>query len=57
MKCDRAHTETNIITPIKVAPQARMQRREASVRNELMLRCNKSLKKMKTVRNYQQIAK
>ena len=41
--------ETNTLIPIRVAPQARTQRRGTSAGNELRLKCNKSLKEMKTL--------
>lgn len=42
--------ETNILIPVRVAPQAGTQR-GTSAGNELTLKCNKSLKEMKTLRD------
>lgn len=43
--------ETNTLIPVRVAPQAGTQRRGTSAGNELTLKCNKSLKEMKTLRD------
>lgn len=51
VKYERAHIETNTAIPVRIAPQARMQRRGASVGNELTFKCNESLKEMMTLRD------
>lgn len=52
IKHERAHIETNVLVPIRVAPQARTQRRATSVGNEHTFKYYKLLKEMKTLRDY-----